>query len=212
MKGLLGKKVGMTRIFREDGQMVPVTVIEAGPCPVVQIKTHDTDGYNAVQLGFQEKKDKHTNKPMAGHFKKADVKPQRKLKEFKNFPLMEELNVGMELKVDIFIVGERLDVTGFTKGKGYTGVMKRHGFHGHKDSHGTHESFRGPGSIGCSAWPSRVFKGKKMAGRMGNNRHTVRNLEIVNLQPEKNLIMVKGAIPGPNGGILEIRATNIVRK
>ncbi len=206
MKGMLGKKLGMTRIFEEDGEMVPVTLIEAGPCPVVQVKTAETDGYDAVQLGFIPMKEKHTNKPMAGHFNRAKVQPVKRLKEFRNFPA-EGIEPGSELKADIFNVGQRLDVTGYTKGRGFAGVMKRYGFHGHKASHGTHESFRGPGSIGSSATPARVFKGKKMPGRMGNVRFTAKNLEIIRLEAEKNIIMVKGAVPGPAGGILELRLT-----
>ncbi len=206
MSGLLGKKVGMTRIFKEDGQMVPVTLIEAGPCPVVQLKTVETDGYQAVQLGFVEAKEKHVNKPMQGHFKRAGLKPLKTLREFRDFKLTN-VKVGDELKADIFVPGQRLDITGITKGRGFAGVIKRHGFKGHKATHGTHESFRGPGSIGSSAWPSRVFKGKKMPGRYGTDRMTTKNLEIVRLEVEKNMIMVRGAVPGPNGGILEIRPT-----
>jgi len=206
MNGLIGKKLGMTRLFKETGEMIPVTLIEAGPCPIVQMKTKENHGYQAVQLGYQEIKDKHINKPMTGHFKKAGVTPTRYLKEFRNMSL-EKMEVGTEVKVDIFDIGDRLDITGITKGRGFAGVIKRHGFHGHKDSHGTHESFRGPGSIGQCAWPGKVWKGKRMAGRMGNERYTVRNLEVIQLESEKNLIMVKGAVPGPNGGIIEIRRT-----
>jgi len=206
MNGLIGKKLGMTRLFKETGEMIPVTLIEAGPCPVVQLKTKEDHGYQAVQLGYQEIKEKHVNKPMAGHFKGAGVNPTRYLKEFRGMSL-EKMEVGTQVKVDIFDIGDRLDITGTTKGRGFAGVMKRHGFHGHKDTHGTHESFRGPGSIGQCAWPSKVWKGKRMAGRMGNERYTVRNLEIIRLESEKNLIMVKGAVPGPNGGIIEIRKT-----
>lgn len=206
MKGLLGRKLGMTRIFAEDGQMIPVTLIEAGPCPVVQVKTEAKDGYNAVQLGFAVKKEKHANKPMMGHFKRANINPVKYLKEFREYSA-EGLELGAEIKAELFSLGERLDISGSSKGRGFTGVMKRHGFHGHKASHGTHESFRGAGSIGSSASPSRVFKGKKMAGRMGNTRQTIRNLEIVRIEAEKNLIMVRGAVPGPNGGILELRQT-----
>lgn len=206
MKGLLGKKLGMTRIFQEDGQMVPVTLIQAGPCPVVQLKTVQVDGYQAVQLGFEQKKEKHANKPMKGHFERAGVKPTRFLKEFRDFP-GEELKIGDEVKAELFTTGDRLDITGTTKGRGFAGVVKRHGFHGHKASHGTHESFRGPGSIGACADPGRVWKGKRMPGRYGNFRQTIRNLEIIRLEAEKNLIMVKGAVPGPNGSLVEIRQT-----
>ncbi len=206
MKGILGKKIGMTRIFTDDGQAIPVTMIEAGPCKIVQLKTEERDKYQAVQLGYGEKKEKRSNRPEMGHFKRAGLKPMRMLREFRDFPLGER-KLGDEIKADIFAQGERLDITGYTKGRGFAGVMKRHGFHGHKASHGTHESFRGPGSIGQCAWPSRVWKGKRMAGRFGNERFTARNLEIVKLEPEKNIIMVKGAVPGPNGGYLEIRTT-----
>ena len=206
MSGLLGKKLGMTRIFREDGQMIPVTLIEAGPCPIVQLKTIENDGYHAVQLGFQVIREKLVNKPRSGHFQRAGVKPTRFLREFRNLQLTEA-RVGDEVKADVFKIGDRLDVTGYSKGRGFAGVMKRHNFKGHKASHGTHESFRGPGSIGSSAWPSRVWRGMKMAGRMGNERTTIRNLEIVRLEAEKNLIMVRGAVPGPNGCLLELRKT-----
>ncbi|MBC8279057.1 MAG: 50S ribosomal protein L3 [FCB group bacterium] len=207
MKGLLGKKVGMTRIFLDDGRMIPVTLIEAGPCKVVQIKTQETDNYQAVQLGYLEKKEKRSNKPEIGHFKRAGLPPMRFLREFRNYTL-QDVKVGDEIKAGIFSNGDKLDITAKTKGKGFAGVMKRHGFHGHKASHGTHESFRGAGSIGQCAWPGKVWKGKRMAGRMGNERFTARNLEIVRLEAEKNLIMVRGAVPGPNGGILEVRLTN----
>ena len=206
MKGLLGKKLGMTRVFDQDGQMIPVTLIQAGPCPVVQLKTEKTDGYQAVQLGFLDRKNKHTTKPMAGHFKRAGISPTRILKEFRDFS-QQSMDVGNLVKADIFNPGEKLDITGSTKGRGFAGVMKRHGFHGHKSSHGTHESFRGAGSIGQCAYPGKVWKGKKMAGRMGNERYTVRNLPIIRLEAEKNLIWIKGAVPGPNGGIVEIRQT-----
>ena len=209
MKGLLGKKLGMTRIFDQDGQMVPVTIIQTGPCPVTQLKTIENDGYKAVQMGYISKKEKRTTKPMAGHFKKANVAPTRLLKEFRDFE-DESIKVGDQVKVDIFEPGDKLDISGYTKGKGFAGVMKRHGFHGHKASHGTHETFRGPGSIGQCASPSKVWKGQKMPGRMGNKKYTVRNLAIVKLEVEKHLLWVKGAVPGPNGGILEIRKTQKV--
>lgn len=197
----------MTRIFLDDGRMIPVTLIEAGPCKVVQIKTQETDNYQAVQLGYLEKKEKRSNKPEIGHFKRAGLPPMRFLREFRNYTL-QDVKVGDEIKAGIFSNGDKLDITAKTKGKGFAGVMKRHGFHGHKASHGTHESFRGAGSIGQCAWPGKVWKGKRMAGRMGNERFTARNLEIVRLEAEKNLIMVRGAVPGPNGGILEVRLTN----
>lgn len=207
MKGLLGKKIGMTRIFLDDGRMIPVTLIEAGPCKIVQIKTVETDNYQAIQLGFLEKKEKRSNKPEIGHFKRAGLPPMRFLREFRNY-LIQDAKAGDEIKADIFAPGDKLDITGKTKGRGFAGVVKRHGFHGHKASHGTHESFRGAGSIGQCAWPGKVWKGKRMAGRMGNDRFTARNLEIIRLEVEKNLIMVKGAVPGANGGIVELRQTN----
>lgn len=197
----------MTRIFLDDGRMVPVTLIEAGPCRIVQIKTPETDKYQAVQLGFKEKKESRSNKPEIGHFKRAGLPPMRHLREFRDYSL-QDAKIGDEINAEIFSPGDKLDVTGNTKGRGFAGVMKRHGFHGHKATHGTHESFRGPGAIGQCAWPGRVWKGKKMPGRMGNQSFTARNLEIVRLEAEKNIIMVRGAVPGPNGGILEVRLTN----
>ncbi|MBC8204494.1 50S ribosomal protein L3 [bacterium] len=207
MKGILGKKVGMTRIFSSDGTAVPVTVIEAGPCPVVMIKSESSDGYNSVQLGYGRRKEKHTTRPMQGHFKRAGVEPLKILREFRNFPT-DEIKVGDSITIDIFNEGDKLDVVGLSKGRGFAGVMKRHGFHGHKASHGTHESFRGAGSIGQCASPSRVFKGMKMAGHMGNSRIKIKNLPVVRLEKEKNLMMVKGSVPGPNGGYLIIYETN----
>jgi large subunit ribosomal protein L3 len=206
MKGLLGKKLGMTRIFHEDGQMRPVTLIQAGPCPVIQLKTLETDGYQAVQMGFGQRKDKHTNKPERGHFKRAGVQSTRILREFRDFP-QEGLKVGDEIKAGIFTLGQRLDVAGCSKGRGFAGVMKKYGFSGHKDSHGTHESFRGPGSIGANSDPGHIWKGKRMAGRLGNTRFTIKNLEILRLEADKNLIVLKGSVPGPNGAILELRTT-----
>lgn len=206
MKGLLGKKLGMTRIFRDSGESIPVTMIEAGPCKVVQLKTTETDEYQAVQLGFGAKKEKNVNKPETGHFKRAGLSPLQVLREFRDYPA-ENLKIGDELKADLFRAGDKLDISGNTKGRGFAGVIKKYGFHGHKASHGTHESFRGPGSIGQASDPSRVWRGKRMPGRYGNTRFTVRNLEIVKLEADKNIIMVRGAVPGPSGGILEIRQT-----
>ncbi len=201
--GILGRKVGMTTLFRE-GLQVPVTVVEAGPCSVVQEKTEDgTDGYTALQLGFVDKKEKRVTSPMSGHFKRAGVGPKRFLREFRD---MTGYKTGDTIGVaDIFEVGDTLDVTGKSKGRGFSGVMKRHGFHGHKATHGTHESKRGPGSIGTSAWPARVWKGKKMAGQFGNTRVTVRNLEVIEIIPERNLIMISGALPGARNTVLELR-------
>lgn len=195
----------MTRIFKEDGQAVPVTLIEAGPCRVVQLKTVETDKYSAVQLGFGVKKESRVNKPELQRFKKLNIPAAQILREFRDYPL--EAKIGDEITASIFSPGEKLDIIGVTKGKGFAGVMKRHGFSAHKASHGTHESFRGPGSIGMHTWPGRIWPGKRMAGRLGGSNFTARNLEIVRVEAEKNLIYVKGAIPGPNGGILEIRPT-----
>ncbi|MGB9710959.1 MAG: 50S ribosomal protein L3 [Thermodesulfovibrio sp.] len=200
MKGILGRKVGMTQIFDEEGRIVPVTVIEAGPCWVVQVRSKDKDGYEAVQLGFKEvKKEKNIPKPLLGIFKKAGVPPCRVLKEFK----MAGFNVGDKVTVEIFSKGDVVSVRGISKGKGFQGVMKRHNFAGGPDSHGSMFN-RAPGSIGASSFPSRVWKGKRMAGHMGNERVTVKNLKIVDVIPEQNLLLVKGAVPGGENGILEI--------
>ncbi len=194
MKGIIGRKIGMARIFSDKGESIPVTVIEAGPCPVVQVKTRDRDGYDAVQIGFGQLKKSRTNKPLSGHFEKAGVEPARILREVRvDDPSAFE--IGSEIKADIFQVGEKVSVTGFSKGKGFQGVVKRWGFSGCGDSHGS-KSHRKPGSIGQCATPSRVWKNKKMAGHAGNRRVTVRNLEIVRVDPERNLIAVKGAVPG----------------
>ena len=203
MSCLLGKKIGMTRFFNEDGTHIPATLIEAGPCTVVQIKTVEIDGYDAIQLGFIEKPEKNVNKPMMGHFKKADVKPHRILKEFTK--IEGEIAVGDEIKVDVFQEGEYVDITGYSKGRGFTGVVKRHGFGGGHKSHGQGDRLRAPGSIGQSAYPKRVFKGMRMAGRMGNQRTTIQNLQILKVIPEKNQILVKGGIPGTRNSIVEIQ-------
>ncbi len=203
MSGLLGRKIGMTQIFAEDGTVVPVTIIEAGPCYVTQIKTREKDGYEAVQLGFGAKKEKNTTRPLLGHFKKANVPPVRKLKEF---PLFEdrELKVGDVVKVDIFKPGDRIKVSGFSIGRGFAGVVKRHGFGGGPKTHGQSDRLRAPGSLGQSSYPSRVFKGLKMAGRMGNKRVSVRNLTVVKVDVENNLLFVKGAVPGKRNNFVEI--------
>lgn len=203
VKTLLGKKVGMTRIFGEKGRMIPVTLVEAGPCPVVQRKSSETDGYEAVQLGFGEKKAKRVSKPMQGHYAKAGVAPVRVLREIRVEP-DSELNVGDAVTVDVFEVGERVDVVGHSKGRGFAGVIKRHGFKGGPESHGSHHH-REPGSVGQAADPSRVFKNLKLPGRMGNKRITMQGLEIVHVDPEKNVLAVRGAIPGAKGGIVEVR-------
>lgn len=201
--GLMGKKLGMTGLFTPDGKYVPVTVIEAGPCVVTQIKTVASDGYDALQLGFEEKKEARTTKPMRGHFDKSGGKCFRHVQEF-SVDHPEEYSLGQEVNLELFSVGERVDVVGSTKGRGFAGVIKRHGFHGGRQSHGS-KSHRIPGSIGCSAYPARVIKGKKMPGQYGVVRKTIRNLEIVDIRPDQNLIMVKGAIPGPKSGFVTIQ-------
>ena len=201
MPGLLGKKIGMTSVFSTDGKNVPCTVIEVGPCVVTQIKTLEKDGYEAVQVGFQDKKEKHTTRPEAGHFKKAGVTPKRHLAEFKNFDQTPEL--GSTLTVDIFTEGGFVDVVGTSKGKGYQGVVKRHGFGGvGQQTHGQHNRLRAPGAIGACSYPAKVFKGLRMAGQMGNERVTVQNLQVIKVLPEYNLLMVKGSIPGAKGSIV----------
>ena len=202
IKGLLGKKLGMTGYFSPQGEYLPVTVIEAGPCVVTQIKTLANDGYNALQLGFNVKREARTNKPLHGHFKKSGDQCFTYLREFL-VDNPEEYSLGQELSLDIFNVGERVDVIGTTKGRGFTGVIKRHGFHGGRKSHGS-KSHRIPGSIGCSAWPSKVIKGKKLPGQYGNQRKTVRNLEIIDIRPEENLLLIKGAVPGAKSGLVEV--------
>lgn len=206
MPGIIGKKVGMTSLYSAAGKQIPCTVIEAGPCVVTQVKTKEKDGYEAVQIGFQEKKDKHTSQPMAGHFKKAGVAPQRYLAEFSDYEVEGELKAGHVFTVDsVFIEGELVDVIGHSKGKGFQGVVKRHGFAGVGEStHGQHNRLRAPGSLGAASTPARVLPGKKMAGRMGNVRRTIQNLEVVKILPEENLIVVKGAIPGFNGSTVYI--------
>ncbi len=201
VNGLIGKKLGMTRVFIEDGQAAGVTVIQAGPCTVVQKKTNETDGYNSLQLGFGTRK--KANRPLAGHFKAAGGENFRLLREF----LAEEIDgyeVGQEIDLNIFEIGERVNVTGTTKGRGFTGVMKRHGFSGGSASHGN-TAHRGPGSIGAAAYPARVFPGKKMAGQYGSIRQTVRNLEVIDIRPEYGVMLLKGAVPGPRNGIVLIK-------
>jgi len=201
-RGILGKKLGMTGVFTSAGRYVPATVIEAGPCVVTQIKTKDRDGYDALQLGFGGKKTSRINKPLLGHFKKSGDQCFRFLKEF---PVKNpaEYNIGQELTVEMFKVGERVDVVGTTKGRGFAGVIKRHGFHRGPMTHGS-RNIRRPGSVGCSAWPSRITKGKKMPGQYGNDRQTTRNLEIVDIRSNDNLILVKGAVPGAESGLVSV--------
>ena len=205
-KGIIGKKLGMTQIFDETGLVIPVTVIEAGPCPVVQKKTVETDGYSAVQLAFGEKREKLVNKPMKGHFAKAGVAPARHLKEFR-LDDAESLNPGDVVAVDTFAAGDKVDITGTTKGRGFTGVIKRWNNHRLRMTHGTGPVHRQVGSMGACSSPSRVYKNKKMAGQYGNERVTVLNLEVVKVDTEKNLIAVKGAVPGAKGGIVFLRDT-----
>ncbi len=203
-KGIIGKKLGMTQIFDENGLVIPVTVIEAGPCYVVQKKTTATDGYDAVQLGFEDLREKLVNKPRAGHFKKAGVSAKRHLKEFR-LENAADMNVGDVVAADTFACGEKVDITGNTKGRGYTGAVKRWGNHILRMTHGTGPIHRQVGSMGACSTPSRVYKNKKMAGQYGNEQVTVLNLEVVKIDAEKGLIAVKGAVPGARGGIVFIR-------
>ncbi|HEY5499451.1 MAG TPA: 50S ribosomal protein L3 [Bacteroidales bacterium] len=203
MPGLLGKKIGMTSVFSADGKNIPCTVVEAGPCVVAQVKTVATDGYEAIQLGFQEKTEKHTNKAELGHFQKAGVTPQRHLVEFKGFG--DEFKAGDVITSEFFHADEFVDVVGTSKGKGFQGVVKRHGFHGVGEAtHGQDDRLRHPGSLGASSWPSRVFKGMRMGGHMGSERVTVQNLQIIKVIPEHNLILIKGSVPGCKGSIVII--------
>ena len=205
MSGLLGKKVGMTSLFDANGKQLPCTVIEAGPCVVTQIKTIEKDGYEAIQLAFGEKKESRTTKPMRGHFAKANTTPKQYLAEFSRFEEGSKKSFGEVLDVNVFQEGEFVDVVGTSKGKGFQGVVKRHGFSGVGDvTHGQHDRLRAPGSVGASSYPSRLFKGLRMAGQTGAKRVKVQNLQIVKIIPEKNLMLVKGSVPGPKGSILKI--------
>lgn len=203
-KAILGKKIGMTQIFDENGKVIPVTVIEAGPCVVSQKKSVQSDGYDAVQIGFGDIRPKLVNKPMKGHFDKSNVAPKRVLKECR-FEDTSAFNIGDIIKADIFAAGEKVDVVGTSKGKGYAGVIKRWNFGRLKETHGTGPTVRKGGSIGACSDPSRVFKGKKMSGHLGSERVTVQNLVVAKVDAENNLIAVKGAVPGPNGGTVLIR-------
>jgi len=205
MVGLIGRKVGMTRVFDDDGRHIAVTVIEAGPCFITQVKTDKTDGYSSVQLGFKEKKEIRAKKPEIGHAKKADLNPFYVLKEFRDFDNIENLKPGDKLDVSLFNPGDQIKITGKSKGRGFQGVIKRHGFGGGPVSHGQSDRLRAPGSIGQSSYPSRVLKGTRMAGRMGNARVTVKNLRVVRVYPEQNIILVKGAVPGSVNSYVEIR-------
>ncbi|GAB3819619.1 50S ribosomal protein L3 [Tessaracoccus terricola] len=204
VKGILGTKLGMTQLWDEDNKVVPVTVIQAGPCVVTQIRTPETDGYSAVQLGFGAVKAKKLTKPDAGQFAKADVTPRKHLLEIRTSGA-SEYTLGQELSADVFADGEIVDVTGTSKGKGTAGVMKRHGFHGLRASHGVHRKHRSPGSIGGASTPGRVFKGLKMAGRMGNDKVTVQNLKIHAVDAERGLLLVRGAVPGNKGSLVVVR-------
>jgi large subunit ribosomal protein L3 len=201
MSGIIGKKVGMTSIFDADGRNIPCTVIEAGPCVVTQVRTSEKDGYEAVQLAFDEKKEKNTSAQLKGHFSKANTTPKRKLVEFKTFE--DEKSLGDTVTVEIFAEGDFVDVVGTSKGKGFQGVVKRHGFSGvGMQTHGQHNRLRAPGSLGASSWPSRVFKGMRMAGRTGGARVKVQNLQILKVYPEQNLIVVSGSVPGAKGSFV----------
>ena len=204
-KGIIGRKIGMTQIFDEKGNVIPVTAIEAGPCVVAQVKTVETDGYNAVQLGFGEIKDKHINKPEAGHFAKAKLANKKHLREFK-LENIENYKVGDEIKADVFEAGEKIDVQGTSKGKGFQGVIKRHGQHRGPMGHGS-MYHRRPGSMGPTSTPGRVFKGKKLPGHMGKVTVTIQNLDIVRVDMDKNVILLKGSVPGAKGAILKLRTS-----
>jgi len=200
-KGLIGKKLGMTSLFTPEGQYIPVTVIELGPCVVTQVKSETTDGYNAIQLGFGTKKASRVTKPLEGHFKKSGG----------SFAVLREVpvdgamkyEVGQTVPLDIFTIGEKVDIVGTTKGRGFSGVTKRHGFHLGRKTHGS-KSYRIPGSVGCSAWPAKIIRGKKMPGQYGNHRKSVRNLEIVDIRPDQNLVMIKGAVPGHRDALVMV--------
>jgi len=203
MSGIIGKKIGMTAIFDDDGKNIPCTIIEAGPCVVTQVKTKENDGYEAIQLAYEDKKEKHTTKALKGHFGKAGISPKKVIREFTRFEAGHQKKLKDVLKVDIFIEGEFIDVVGISKGKGFQGVVKRYNFKGVNDAtHGQHNRLRAPGSIGASSYPSRVFKGMRMAGRMGGNRVKMINLKVLKILPEENLLIVKGSVPGPNGSYL----------
>ena len=204
MKAIIGKKVGMTQIFDENGYVIPVTVIEAGPCTVAQVKSVETDGYEAVQLGFGEIKDKHINKPEKGHFAKSKLAAKKHLREFRVDSA--DVKVGDEVKADVFVAGDKIDVQGTTKGKGFQGVFKRHGQSRGQMGHGS-MYHRRPGSMGSTSTPGRVFKGKKLPGHMGVQTVTIQNLDVVRVDMDKNVLLVKGSVPGPKGAILKIKAT-----
>ena len=203
MRGLIGQKLGMTQFWREDGEVVPVTVIQGGPCVITQIKTEERDGYSSVQLGYKDKKESRETKPQIGHFKKANATPKYFVHEFRDLEVGDKKE-GDAVDVDMFEVGDQVTVSGTSKGRGFAGVMKRHNFSGGRASHGKSDQLRAGGSIGASSDPSRVWPGKKMAGRMGGKRASIRNLEIVAVDVENHIVMVKGAVPGPNNGFVEL--------
>lgn len=204
MSGIIGKKIGMTSVYAADGAMIPCTVLEAGPCVVSQVRTKEKDGYEAVQLAYGDRKEKSSNQPAIGHFKKAGTGPKAKLTEFKGFD--QELQLGDHVDVTLFNEGDKVDVIGVTKGKGFQGVVKRHGFGGvGGQTHGQHNRLRAPGSLGASSFPSRVFKGMRMAGQTGQVRRTAQNLQIVKVYPEQNLLVVRGSVPGANGSWVLVR-------
>lgn len=208
LRGLIGRKVGMTQVFSEEGEVIPVTAIETGPCWIIQKKNQTRDGYTAVQLGFGVSKVKRTTKPLQGHFRRSNVPPTRWLREFRvDEQTLEELEEGQQISGEIFADWRYVDVIGTSKGRGFTGVMKRHNFAGKSRSHGTHEYFRHGGSIGASATPSRVFKNRGMPGQYGNERVTVQKLEVVKFLEERHLLLVKGAVPGPNGGMIVVQVS-----
>ncbi|MDP7527425.1 MAG: 50S ribosomal protein L3 [Candidatus Marinimicrobia bacterium] len=203
MRGLIGKKIGMTQVYNQEGTMIPVTIVEAGPCTVIQVKSINNDGYEAVQVGFGERKAKHVNKPLNGQFKKSGVQPKKILMEFNIVPGFN-YKQGQEFNVSLFKEGDRVHVSGISKGAGFAGVIKRHNFHRQPETHGQTEYLRHPGSIGQASSPSRVFKGMRMAGHKGNKRVTVKNLEIVKVDIENNMLVIKGAVPGANNNIVAI--------
>jgi large subunit ribosomal protein L3 len=205
-KGILGTKLGMTQIFDENARVVPVTVIQAGPCTVAQLKSPERDGYAAVQLAYGEVRPRKVTKPVAGHYAKAGVEPRRHLVELRTDDA-GDYAVGQELKADVFAAGERVDVVGVSKGKGTAGVVKRHGFAGLSASHGTERKHRSPGSVGACATPGRIFKGLRMSGHMGHERVTVLNLQVVKVDPDRNLLLVRGAVPGPKRGLVMLRSS-----
>jgi len=205
-KGILGRKVGMTQIFDESARVIPVTVIQAGPCRVSAIRTPERDGYAAVQLAFGEVAERRMNKPELGHLKTVSLPPMRHLAEVR-IPATEGFEIGQEILADVFAKGDRVDVVATSKGKGFSGVMRRHGFKGLSSSHGTERKHRSPGSVGASATPSRIFKGMRMAGQLGATRVTVLNLEVVEADPARNILLIRGAVPGPDGGLVLVRSS-----